>query len=68
MTSIDRRHRGRAIRRNKRRHPGTSLRFVTIEADLSGFMDALQRATKALAAFSRAYRHPRQIIHNGGKP
>ncbi|MGO2360642.1 MAG: hypothetical protein ACTH6N_05875 [Brachybacterium tyrofermentans] len=65
MTSIDRRHRGRAIRRNRKRRPGTHLAFVTIEADLSGFVRAINRAAKA---FGRAYQHPRQVIHNGRKP
>lgn len=68
MTTIDRRRRGRAIRRAHQRHPGTSVAFVTISADLEGFTGALERLSKIFDSFSRAYRHPRQIIHNGRKP
>lgn len=69
MSALDRRHRGRAIRRARKRNgPTASVAFVTIEADLHGFMRQIERLTKALGSFSRAYQHPRQIIRNGRKP
>lgn len=68
MTTTDRRHRGRAIRRAHKRRPGTSVTFLTIGADLTGFIRAMDRLTKAFAALGHTYKHPRQIIHNGKKP
>ena len=69
MTTLDRRHRGRAIRRARKRNgPTASVAFVTIEADFHGFMRQVEQVTKALGALSRAYQHPRQILHNGRKP
>lgn len=68
MTTLDRRHRGRAIRRNHQRHPGTGLVFVSVIPDISAFARAMESARKSMARFSRAYKHPRQILHNGRKP
>ena len=68
MSTVERRHRGRAIRRNRSRYPGTGLVFVEFGIEAHSFMLAVERAAKALDAFSRAYKHPRQILHNGRKP
>lgn len=68
MTPTDRRHIGRAIRRNRHRHPETRLAFATIDFNLDGFSAAMARAAAAMRALDGRYRHPRQILDNGGKP
>lgn len=69
MSSIDRRHRGRAIRRARKRYGAqASVVLVTVTPDLVGFLRSLDRAARALTAFGRAYWHRRPILHNGGKP
>lgn len=68
MTPTDRRHIGRAIRRNRHRHPDTALAFVTIGLELDGFVAAIARSADAMRALDGRYRHPRQILDNGGKP
>lgn len=68
MSRIDRRHRGRAIRKARRRNGMTAgVAFVSISMDLRGFSREIERLARVFARFSHAYRHPRPILHNGRK-
>ena len=69
MTSIDKRHRGRAIRKARRASGlGEDAVFVTLYVDYKSFSRSL---ATVVAQFGRLYtamnRRP-QLIHNGGKP
>lgn len=69
MTTIDRHHRGRAIRRARRMHgPTAGVVFVTLVPDLRAFERAVRDVARIFERFGYAAKQRPPILHNGRKP
>lgn len=70
MTTIDRRRRGRAIRKARRIYEPDSagVAFATLSGEFESFKRALAGALRSLDRLDVALSHRPQILHNGRKP
>lgn len=69
MTTIDQRHRGRAIRKARRLNgPRAGVAFVTITPDTRAFEHAVADVMRLFERLGIIPRPRPQILHNGRKP
>lgn len=69
MTTLDRRHRGRAIRQARRMYgPTAGTVFVTLTPDLRAFERAMRDVARIFERFGYAAKRRPPILHNGRKP